>query len=252
MESCISSKNATWAIRKIIEAREQVVRASGLQGNLQTRLAACAKGSKFLLKKLYDAISPQYPKITWRSIVIHPCIHLRHKFTLWLALQHRLPAVRRLAKIGIQVPIECVLCWSADETHDHLYMKCNVTRSLWRRLLLWMGVQRNVGGWNTEVEWVAKQAKGRSAKSSIISSVFGMVSNLMWRTRNSIRFQQGSYNEDQVCREIAIHVHIQSKTHRKWEGPLQQQAAIPWRTLPELLIQGLHCNVGWKVLFSYY
>lgn len=93
--------------------------------------------------------------------------------------------------------------------------------------MLWMGVQRNVGGWNTEVEWVAKQAKGRSAKSSIISSVFGMVSNLMWRTRNSIRFQQGSYNEDQVCREIAIHVHIQSKTHRKWEGPLQQQAAIP-------------------------
>lgn len=192
----------------------------------QSRLAACVKGSKFLIKKLYDAISPQYPKVPLKGIMLQPCTHPKHKFTLWIALHHRLSTVERLTRIGIQVPAECVLCRIADETHDHLYMECNVIRRLWRRLLIWMGMQKNVGDWKTELEWVTKQVKGRSTNSFIISNVFAMVINIMWRTRNLIRFQLGNYNEDQVCREIPIHVHIQSQTYRKWEGPLHQQATV--------------------------
>lgn len=130
IESYASPKNSTLVIRKIIDSIQQIMRAHGLQEDLQTRLASCVKGSKFLIKKLYDALSPQYPKFPWKGIMLSPCIHPRHKFTLWIALHHRIPIVERLARIGIQIPVECVFYRNADETHDHLFMKCNVIRRL--------------------------------------------------------------------------------------------------------------------------
>lgn len=56
LEACESPKISTWAVRKVIDSRNHVMRAPGLQRNFYNRLTSCVKGSKFLIKKLYKAM----------------------------------------------------------------------------------------------------------------------------------------------------------------------------------------------------
>ncbi|XP_060212026.1 uncharacterized protein LOC132639602 [Lycium barbarum] len=132
----------------------------------------------------------------------------------------RLATVDRLLKFGIQVPPSCVFCDSADETLDHLLFNCTITRALWTRLLNWLGIQRTIGTWQEEVNWVCTWAKRRTEKGAIISVIFAMLVATIWRERNLLRFHNGYFQVDRICREIAIHIHIKGQHNRKWQQEL--------------------------------
>lgn len=140
VESYECPKSATWEIRKIISTRQHVMVAPGLQGDLKARLNVYVTGGTFTVKKIYNALTPQLPKVPWKEIILNQSIHPRHKFILWLTLLHRLSTVERLAKFGIQVPRTCVYCEIDDETHDNLFVECGITKHLWMRLLNCLGV----------------------------------------------------------------------------------------------------------------
>ncbi|XP_059306537.1 uncharacterized protein LOC132057979 [Lycium ferocissimum] len=145
---------------------------------------------------MYLSLIPQLQKVPWKSIVLHPNIHPRHKFTLWLAILRRLATVERLLKFGIHVPPTCAFCDSAMETVDHLFFRCHITSSFWQRLLSWLGFHRAIGEWQDEVQWVCSYAKKKSGSGAIISSVFAMCVAIIWRERNGIRFQKGLFQLD--------------------------------------------------------
>lgn len=148
-----------------------------LQGYKMTRLTSCAQGSNFLIKKLYGAMLPLLPKFHCKEMPLNHSVDPRHIFILWLALLNRLSTIKRLAKLGIHVPPACVFCGNNDETHEHLFLDYCITRCLWLRLQKWLGIQKTVGSQTLEVEWVAKQAKGKSARVTIICCVFAMMVN---------------------------------------------------------------------------
>ncbi|XP_060170700.1 uncharacterized protein LOC132601641 [Lycium barbarum] len=103
----------------------------------------------------------------------------RHKFTLWLATWRRLATVDRLQRIGIHVPMDCIFCDSAVETLDHLLFLCPVTHALWNRLLVWLGIQRNIASWQEEVHWACKWARKKTRRGAIICCVFAMVVSII-------------------------------------------------------------------------
>lgn len=53
--------------------------------------------------------------------------------------------------------------------------------------------------------------------------VFAMVTSLIWRERNTIRFHQSKFEADHICREIVMHLHIQRSKIVKWKKDLLQQ-----------------------------
>lgn len=91
-------------------------------------------------------LMPQYQKVPWKSIVLQTSIHPRFKFILWLAAHERLATVDRLNKIGVHVPQDCAFCKATIETLEHLFFECSVTTRVWTRLLVWLGMKRNISG----------------------------------------------------------------------------------------------------------
>ncbi|OIT27527.1 hypothetical protein A4A49_64045, partial [Nicotiana attenuata] len=110
-------------------------------------------------------------------------------------------------KFGIQAPQQCVLCKQMDETFDHLFFDCSWIKALWLRLLRWLGYDRNVSDWQNEINWISMVAKLRSGHCMIVACAFGMMVHTIWRERNRLRFQGGTVIVNNICKEIAIHIH---------------------------------------------
>lgn len=52
----------------------------------------------------------------------------------WMALLGRLATKDRLHKWGGLTSDQCVLCFAAEETHDHLFFQCPFSTQLWRSI----------------------------------------------------------------------------------------------------------------------
>lgn len=77
----------------------------------------------------------------------------------------RLACSRRLAtKDGLRswgmgtVSASCVFCQQSDESHDHLFFDCTVSRLVWADILRQNLIQRNPGDWDLEIDWAWNHA----------------------------------------------------------------------------------------------
>ncbi|XP_059297615.1 uncharacterized protein LOC132050402 [Lycium ferocissimum] len=52
-----------------------------------------------------------------------------------------------MLRFGIHVPLNCVFCNSLVESFDHLFFSCSITKAIWQKLLLCLGLQRSIGDW---------------------------------------------------------------------------------------------------------
>ncbi|KAG5618888.1 hypothetical protein H5410_018712 [Solanum commersonii] len=96
-----------------------------------------------------------------------------------------------------------------------------VTMTLWGRLCNWLGIQRVVQDWRSEITWISDIAKKNAGGAEIKTSVFVMIVYIIWRERNKIRFQRGSLCLDNVLREIVMHIHLRGQHKAKWKPILQ-------------------------------
>ncbi|XP_060177863.1 uncharacterized protein LOC132607802 [Lycium barbarum] len=117
--------------------------------------------------------------------------------------------------------------WNKAAILKQLWALAENKECLWIRILVWLGVHRAIGSWQEEVQWTTTMAKRKSGRGAIISVVFAMVIALVWRYRNLIRFQSHNYNEDRLCKAIAVHLHIRGRTRRKWQPLLSQLNHMP-------------------------
>ncbi|XP_019257697.1 PREDICTED: uncharacterized protein LOC109235907 [Nicotiana attenuata] len=115
----------------------------------------------------------------------------------------------------------------AEELLEHLFFECSYTSSIWKRLLNWMGIQRQIQTWEEELQWVTYQARKKKGIGNIISAVFGMLLHNIWRDRNAIRFQSGCTLVEQICREITSYIHIKSHIHNNWKDYMEALDRYP-------------------------
>lgn len=134
-------------------------------------------------------------KGVWRGLVPH-CIEI---FT-WIALLEKLNTMDKLCRIGIIPQSEsiCSLCGTQQETCNHLFLHCDVARSLW---VWWLSI------W--ELNWVfpftLKEcfvqwkywAVNPFFKKVWFASFFIILWSL-WKERNSKIFQNSSMSIQQL------------------------------------------------------
>lgn len=70
LETMSSPKTASWVVKKILDRREDLMGTQLSQGNLFNRLQAFCRLDKFLIHKLYLALTPTYSKVAWRNLVL--------------------------------------------------------------------------------------------------------------------------------------------------------------------------------------
>ena len=93
-------------------------------------------------------------------------------FTLWIMLNRKLAIVDRLAKWGMVLNKACVLCKSADENIEHIFIQCHYARKIWERLLDWIDNQsRCPMTWSQFMQWCIKHGKGKTTSAQLFKSI---------------------------------------------------------------------------------
>ncbi|XP_019238573.1 PREDICTED: uncharacterized protein LOC109218656 [Nicotiana attenuata] len=160
-------------MRKILEARQTL---------LQVQIR---KGPRSLTKQIYEQLLPSYPKVPWKCVMYKNDARPKAKFIMWLQLQDKLLTTHRLAKWGIVVDLECVMCHTQPESGNHLFMECDFTKVVWNRILLWLQKQAGpITGWDQHVAWIIQNAKRRTQQAHIFRSVYAEYVYAIWMESN--------------------------------------------------------------------
>nr|GEV31126.1 hypothetical protein [Tanacetum cinerariifolium] len=125
------------------------------------------KECKFSTKKVYKDMRNQSSEITWTKLVwFSQCIP-KQSFILWMAIQGKLMTWDRITKWGSYDMNVCTLCKENDESHDHLFFKCNFSQTILRKLKPLMQFKSNADKWNNIIEELAKNPNNNSIWSTV-------------------------------------------------------------------------------------
>ncbi|XP_019235475.1 PREDICTED: uncharacterized protein LOC109215818 [Nicotiana attenuata] len=184
-------RQACWLIRKIFDSRKWY------GGNdLCEDLQQLTNAGKFMIKKL--------------------------------ALQRRLSTADRMAKWGIQVPMNCVLCNAdTEETHTHLFFECDYSRKMWSSFLRWIGDNRQVGTWEEEIERLTTKQCNSRAHAEVLGWLLAATVYHVWNERNARRFQEQQQECASRLREITIQLHRKGQFRSNWNRLLDSLNSYP-------------------------
>ncbi|XP_059310043.1 asparagine synthetase [glutamine-hydrolyzing] 2-like [Lycium ferocissimum] len=121
-----------------------------------------------------------------------------------------------------------VICWK-DPTNKICGLWGTTgcyTRTLEQNIEM-VGDYRPIECWQEELQWACRWAKKKTGKGAIISCVFAMVVSIIWREMNNMRFKNGQFQSERLCREIAIYIHIIGRHLRKWKNTLDTLNHMP-------------------------
>ena len=89
----------------------------------------------FSASRVWDAIRHREPPHQWTASVWFNGRVPRHAFNFWIAYHDRLPTKSRLAAWGINISTACILCNSAMEDRDHMFLRCPTSEVIWACVL---------------------------------------------------------------------------------------------------------------------
>lgn len=143
-----------------------------------------SKKIRFNSKTTWEGIRPSGEIKQWFKAVWFTGSVPKHSFTFWVANLNRLPVRSRMASWGIQLDPTCCLCNQFEETRDHLFLQCEYTVQIWRRVLLRLGLPPAVfNDWNSLITFMlTKPLTGMSSmlrKLAIQAVIF-----YVWKERN--------------------------------------------------------------------
>lgn len=142
---------------------------------------------KLALKTAFNHLNPCSAINQWSKSQWGPCIPPPKSFLTWRLFYNKMPTNECLRARGcISVSI-CDLCYSADETTDHLFFRCNFVGSIWSWLANLLNSPIDLSSTVTVFNVVNRnwcsQVKD-IIKASIINVVY-----FIWYCRNQVRFQ---------------------------------------------------------------
>ncbi|XP_075099181.1 uncharacterized protein LOC142176040 [Nicotiana tabacum] len=151
---------------------------------------------------MYHQLREDYPKMPWRKLTFNNYVVPRWGFILNLALQPRLHTKDKVAGCGSMIDQTCELCKEENETMQHLFFECKVTREVWERLLKWQGIQRSLMTWDEEVELASKEMEGKTQKAEVYRMTLASCIYYIWIERNSRIFKAKSQQVDGILRAL--------------------------------------------------
>ncbi|XP_018479174.2 uncharacterized protein LOC108850088 [Raphanus sativus] len=166
------------------------------------RNEVAAPPSHFSLPLLWRTLYPDPPPVIWASLVWFKKRIPKHAFITWLVLRNRMATRDKLRSWGLQVPAECLLCGSADETAPHLFFECRYAQEIWHGLMdgTWMNLPIKL---EEMVDWF-QQLRGEKRFKTITKIIFQAVIYFVWKERNGRLHSNGQKTPARVIKEIKL------------------------------------------------
>ncbi|XP_060180731.1 uncharacterized protein LOC132610456 [Lycium barbarum] len=156
-------QQACWMVRKLLEARSVW---------LQHPISHTST-KQSLIRHIYLQLLGNLPRAPWKTLMFRNRARPKAIITMWLMLQERLPTVDRLIDWGINADPVCSLCSSTQETRDHLFADCALTKQLWNKLLKLMNRPRcTAQSWDQMLHWVIANGRGKSSAALLFRLIY--------------------------------------------------------------------------------
>lgn len=84
-----------------------------------------------------------------------------------MTCQYRLPTKDQISRFGVITDGLCSFCGEQESCTD-LFFYCVETKKVWSTLLTWLKINHNPRRWDTELEWIIHETKGKSITSRLL------------------------------------------------------------------------------------
>ncbi|XP_042401204.1 uncharacterized protein LOC121991262 [Zingiber officinale] len=152
----------------------------------------------------YDFFMTRGPEVAWASMVWRPKIMPKHRFFLWLLAHERLQTTDRLSYEENKI---CVLCHGQDESNDHVFFDCPVTRVLWNKVRSWLEINHDVNSVTELFHILGQHYKGASRKIKARYVEISSMIYVLWEIRNRCRYEGMTPDIIRMLKKIQIHVY---------------------------------------------
>lgn len=152
--------------------------------------------SSFSTADTWEALHPQEEPVFWHRQVWFQGRILKHAFITWVLAQNRLGTKDRLRAWGLQVPTNCILCNTTDETRQHLFFDCSYSSEVWTFFCNRFGVSPPIM-FEDGLRWLRNPATDDFVKL-IVKLVYQAAVYNIWKERNAQIHNQATA----VIREI--------------------------------------------------
>ncbi|XP_074298774.1 uncharacterized protein LOC141629704 [Silene latifolia] len=156
-------------------------------------------GYLYLWHRSFASSLSLMPKFPWSSIWKIPG---STKFSLlfWRLAHNIVPTKTKLNERGVPLDLVCPLCGSSEESTDHLFRSCTITRHVWQSSALGINTQANAGipfsRWLADlISFFHRQSSG--SYNPLL--YFGCVLQAIWTVRNSVVYNHSPVDPLRIC-----------------------------------------------------
>ncbi|BAS93401.1 Os05g0326900 [Oryza sativa Japonica Group] len=177
-------------------------------------LQAAADGIKWIAltaASAYDLFFMATEDCPYGELLWHSRAPSRVRFFMWIALKGRCLTADNLAKRNWPHDVLCPLCQREDEDCHHLFVSCDYTAAVWRKMRAWCNANftipadknRSLAEW-----WLTERRRFRTSYRTDFDSAFMLICWVIWKERNARIFQNVSRTheslEDDITEETAV------------------------------------------------
>ncbi|OIT04595.1 hypothetical protein A4A49_65126, partial [Nicotiana attenuata] len=122
----------------------------------------------------------------------------------------------------MEVPLACPLCNTGNESISHLFLQCDMSSYIWKKVLAWQGISRMVMDWQEELKWAEVYARGRRVEAEIYRMALAASVYYIWKERNQRVFQGMQSDSKHIMKQIIQEICCRGTMHARLARKLDQ------------------------------
>lgn len=150
------------------------------------------KCKRFSCKQVWSDVNFFGPKVPWFHTIWFSNNIPRNAFILWMAILGKLKTQDRLLSWEIKGNLFCPLCLKINDSHDHLFFKCDFSKLIWEYFSNKADIRVSYGNWKEFIYKFCEQVKGKSIGVFIKKLVLAGCVSHIWHERN-MRFFRNNF-----------------------------------------------------------
>ncbi|XP_074293059.1 uncharacterized protein LOC141619963 [Silene latifolia] len=197
------------SFRSIIVVKNKMILRTGTPTAAISLYQSWIHGGKFCLANAYTWFKgPSIPH-PWAPTLKHTYIIPSHRIITSLAMQGHLTTMDNLTTRGLFIINRCVLYKAANESYSHLFFSCSFSKTLWERILHWLGLPHHSTDFKNELVWSLHRKHIRHWKNGWFRSCLAAACYHLWSERNIRLFQGIERPVDKLLRTIKFQISVQ-------------------------------------------
>ncbi|XP_074301526.1 uncharacterized protein LOC141632927 [Silene latifolia] len=191
--------DCSWTWKKIVQVKD--IFKAGYHNNTWIHNA-----SDYSIASGYNWLRTSFPNVLWRFICWNPLNIPKTAFIYWASLHKKLLTRDRLVQMGICSDVNCCLCDTAPESHDHLFQECDFTRRCMNLLQLKLQFSCPT---DDIIRWFSA-GRCKSVLQKLLAGAFYVgVIHAIWMARNRARLHHSV-------------IHPKVLVHQVWKEVLER------------------------------